>query len=129
MNKNENCTACNIKLDRENCKKNRTVCKSCFNEKKRKSNNNSLSQNENSASLQQSKIDTVKNNRTLIIGFSNCSKTYLFHYKLLQKQEPVFIIKKSLNQYPNIKAATSDENEQIENYENSIVVFDYMLLS
>ena len=39
------------------------------------------------------------------------------------------IIKKSLNQYPNIEARTSDEIQPLENYENSTVVFDDMLLS
>ena len=33
-----------------------------------------------------------------------------------------------MNQYPNIKAETSDDIEPIENYE-SVVVFDDMLLS
>ena len=32
-------------------------------------------------------------------------------YMLLQKREPNFIITKSLNQYPNINAHTSDETE------------------
>ena len=49
------------------------------------------------------------NNRTLIIGFSNCGKTYLMNHILHQKQEPIFIITNSLNQYPKIKAQTSDE--------------------
>ena len=48
---------------------------------------------------------------------------------LFQKQEPIFVITKSLNQYPDIKAQTSDEIEPLENYENSTVVFDDMLLS
>ena len=48
---------------------------------------------------------------------------------LHQKQEPIFIITKSLNQYPNIKAQTSDEIQPLERYENSTVVFDDMLLS
>ena len=48
---------------------------------------------------------------------------------LHQKQEPIFIITKSLNQYPNIKAQTSDEIQPLEHYENSTVVFDDMLLS
>ena len=69
------------------------------------------------------------NNRTLIIGFSNCGKTYLMNHILHQKQEPIFIITKSLNQYPNIKAQTSDEIQPINEYENSVVVFDDMLLS
>ena len=48
---------------------------------------------------------------------------------LILKQEPIFIITKSLNQYPKIKAHTSDEIQSLENYENSTVVFDDMLLS
>ena len=48
---------------------------------------------------------------------------------LHQKQEPVFIITKSLNQYPNTKAQTSKAFQQLEHYENSTIVFDDMLLS
>ena len=51
------------------------------------------------------------------------------NYFLLRKQEPIFIITKSLNQYPNINAQTSNEIQPLENYENSVVVFDDMLLS
>ena len=51
------------------------------------------------------------------------------NFILLQKQEPIFIIIKSLNQYPNVKAQTSDEFQPLENYENSVVFFDDMLLS
>ena len=81
---------------------------------------------------QQPKIDNVisnKNNRTLITGFSNSGKTYVMKYNLLQKQEPFFIRTKSLNQYPNIKAQTSDQIQPMESYENSPVVFGDMLLS
>ena len=51
------------------------------------------------------------------------------NYILLQKQEPKLIITKSLNQYLNIKAQTSDEIQPLKSYENSIVVIDDMLLS
>ena len=75
-------------------------------------------------------VDSVNdNNRTLIIGFSNCGKTYLMNHILHQKQEPIFIITKSLNQYPNTKAQTSDEIQALNKYQNSIVVFDDLLLS
>ena len=80
---------------------------------------------------QQRKIDNdnnKNNNRALIIGLSNCGKTYLLMHNLHQKQEPIFIITKSLNQYPIIKAQTSDEIQPLENYENSTVAFDDMLL-
>ena len=39
------------------------------------------------------------------------------------------MITKSLNQYLNIRAETSVEIQPLENYENSAVVFDDMLLS
>ena len=48
---------------------------------------------------------------------------------IFQKQEPIFIITKSINQYPKIKAQTSDEIQPVEYQENSTVVFDDMLLS
>ena len=69
------------------------------------------------------------NNRTLIVGCSKCGKTYLTTQIPLQKQEPIVILKKSLNPYPNIEAETSDEIRQLENYENSTFVFDDVLLS
>ena len=48
---------------------------------------------------------------------------------LHQEQEPVFVVTKSLNQYPNIKAQSSDEIQPLNEYENSVVVFDDMLQS
>ena len=51
------------------------------------------------------------------------------NFFLLQKQEPIFKNTKSLNQYHNIEAQTSDEIQPSKTYENSIVVFDDMLLS
>ena len=69
------------------------------------------------------------NNGTLFVGFTNCGKTYLLNYFLHQKQEPILIITKSVNQHPNIKAQTSGEIQPLEIYENSMVVFDDMLLS
>ena len=76
-------------------------------------------------------VDSVKNknDRTLIIGVSNCGKIYLMNHILFQTPEPIFITTKSLNQYPKIKAQTSDEIQPLEHYENSTVVFDDMLLS
>ena len=48
---------------------------------------------------------------------------------LHQKHEPIFLITKSLNQYPIINAQTSDKIKPLEEIENSTVVFDDMLLS
>ena len=39
MDKNKNCSRCNVKLDQENYKRDRTICKDCYNKKKRKNNN------------------------------------------------------------------------------------------
>ena len=76
-------------------------------------------------------VDSVNNiiNRTPLSGFSNCGKTYLLNPILLQKQEPILIITKSLNQNLIINAQTSDEIEPLEIYENRAVVFDDMLLA
>ena len=80
--------------------------------------------------IQKSKVFDINNNhRTLIIGIFNCGKTYLMSYILLQKPEPIFIITKSPNGYPNINAQTSDEFQPLEKYENCAVVFDDMFLS
>ena len=36
MDKNKNCTLCNMKLDINNHKKDRTICKECYNKNRRK---------------------------------------------------------------------------------------------
>ena len=36
MDKNKNCTVCNMKLDIVNYLKNRTICKECYNKNRRK---------------------------------------------------------------------------------------------
>ena len=143
------CNTCNIKKDENNYMKGRTVCRSCYKKNRRKNNNKTLIQNQqpknddkkkrkvvnsvNNTNKNKKKtkvVDSVNNNnRTLIIGFSNRGKTYLMNHILFQKKEPIFIITKSLNQYPNIKAQTSDESEPLEFFENGTVVFDDMLLS
>ena len=51
------------------------------------------------------------------------------NYILFQKQKPICETTEPLNQYPNIEAQTSDEIQPLENYENSTVVFDNILLS
>ena len=146
---NRVCNTCNIEIDENNYMKDRTVSKSCYNKNRRKNSNKTLIQ------IQQPKSDDKKkrkvvnsvnntndikkktevvasvnnNNRTLIIGFSICGKTYPMNHILFQKQEPIFINTNSISQQPNIKAQTSDEIEPLEFYENDIVVFDDMLLS
>ena len=81
---NRNCSACNIKIDVNNYKKDRTVCKSCYNRNKNKRKNN-----DNNTLIQPSKIDKINNNNDIIpndetyenhacvvIGPRNVGKTY-----------------------------------------------------
>ena len=94
--------------------------------KKRKNNNNNTIIPNQQTKIE---IDINCNKRSVIIAFSDCVKTCLMNNILLQKQELIFIIRKSLNQYPNIKAQTSDDIQPKEKYEDNTVVFDNMLLS
>ena len=129
---NRICNTCKIEIDENNYLKDRTVCKTCYNKNRRKTNNNTIIRNQKPKSDNKKKrkvVNSVNNNRTLMIGFSNCGKTYLMNHILHQKQEPIFINTISSNQYPKIKAQTSDEIQPLNEYENSVVVIDDMLLS
>ena len=126
MDKNKNCSVCNIKLDINNYKKDRNVCKDCYNKKKRK---NNLVQNE----FQQPKIENGNNNnRTLLVGPSFSGKTYLM-LKTLSRipDRDIYIITKSPpEQYTNSKIKIkeiSDEIKPLNEYENGIIVFDDIL--
>ena len=133
------CTVCHIKIGKDNYKRDRNICKHCYNNNRKKYNINNEEKiqvvnsvnNTNINKKKREDVDSVNinNNRTLIIGVSKCGKTYLMIYILHQKQEPIFIFTKSLNPYPKINAETSDEIHPFELYENSTVVFDDMLLS
>ena len=92
------CTACNKDIESNKNLKDRTVSKSCYKKNRRESDKNISSGNESSTSHQHPKLDNKNYNRTLEMDFSNCGKNYLIIYILLQKQEPIFIITKSLNQ-------------------------------
>ena len=130
------CTTCKIKIDKNEYKRDKTVCKNRYIKKKTKNNNAIIhnqhltsSRHELGASHQQPKVHRNSNNRSLIIKLSKCAKTYLINYLLFQKQKPFYQITISINQYPIIKAQTSDEIQSLENYENSTFVSDDMLLS
>ena len=120
---NRNCTTCNTMIDINICKKDRTVCKTCYNENERKNKNNILPQNKTKTSDQQLNIENVnnkkklknninkdnnpnvlayENHRHVIIGPSNGGKTY-YMLKVLEKlgnKRPIHIITRSPNQYP-----------------------------
>ena len=121
-------TVCNIKIDSNNYKKDRTVCKSCYKKKEEKTIITHYLQIQLLLLTTKKEKPINDKNRTLIVGVSNCGKSYLMNHILLQKQEPIFIITKSVNQCRNIKAQTSDEIPPLNKYENSTVVFDDMLL-
>ena len=64
-------------------KKDRTVCKTCYNKNKRKNNNNTLLPNKILTCYQQPSIEnynnnvsTYENHRHIVIGPSNVGKTY-----------------------------------------------------
>ena len=120
MGKNKNCSVCNIKLDIKNYKKDRTVCKDCYNKKKRKNN-----------LIQQLKIENgndINNNRTLLAGPSFPGKTYLM-LKILSRMidRDIYIINKSPpEQYANFKIKIKEKSNEIKplnEYENGIIVF------
>ena len=137
---NRNCTACNIMIDINIYKKDRTVCKSCYNMNKRKNNFNTLPPNKNNTSYQQANIEYIINNKdnnpiistyesraNVVIGPRNVGKTY-YMLKVLEKigdKRPINIINRSPNQYPNYK--TSTETKPINKYKGSVVIFDDML--
>ena len=129
MDKNKNCSACNIKLDINNYKKDRTVCKECYNRKKRKIN---FVQNKITTSDRQPKIENNNNNRTLLVGPSFSGKTYLM-LKILSRMSDrdIYIITKSPSeQYTNSEIKIkeiSDEIKPLNEYENGIIVFDDIL--
>ena len=61
---NRNCSACNMMIDINNYKKDRTVCKTCYNKNKRKNNNNILTPND----LKTTSNKTVKKKNKLKAG-------------------------------------------------------------
>ena len=135
---NGNCSACNILIDINNYKKDRTVCKTCYNNNKRKNNIITISPNKINTSHQQPNIENVnKNNNDIVstyenhiyvvIGPGNVGKTF-YMLKVLEKigdKRPIHIITRSPNQYRNYK--TSNEINPINRYKGSVVIFDDML--
>ena len=116
-----NCSVCNIKIDKNDYLKYRTVCKSCYNKKRKKNNDNSTIQYGISRSHQQPKNDEInknnvnntivsanKNHAHIAIGPRDVAKTY-YMLKTLEKignKRPTHIITWSPNQYPNYKTST-----------------------
>ena len=81
MNVNKICTACDINIDSGFYLKDRTVCKSCYNMKRRKNNNDAFIQNQQ---IKIDNVDTNNNNPTVILGFSKCGTSVLRNINLLR---------------------------------------------
>ena len=129
MDKNKNCSVCNIKLDINNYKKDRTVCRDCYNKNRRK---NDFVQNEITISHQQPKIENVINNindRTLLVGPSFSGKTYLMlkTFSRIPDRDIYITTKSPPEQYTNSKIKIEeigDEIKPLNEFENGIIVFD-----
>ena len=62
------CTVCNIKIDKDNYKKDRNICKNCYNINRKKYNNKTFSRNDKNKK-ERKDVDSVNdNNRTLLVG-------------------------------------------------------------
>ena len=133
------CTVCGIKIDVDNCKKDRNICKNCYNMNRKKYNNkeNKRKLDHSVNTIEKPKIDVVnnknnivskyENHRHVVIGPSNVGKTY-YMLKVLEKignKRLIHIITRSPNQNPNYK--TSTEIKPINKYKGSVVIFDDML--
>ena len=132
------CTVCDIEIDEFNCKKDRNICKICYNINRKKYNNKEKKRkNDDSVNnLEKPKIGngnnkindlTNENHACVIIGPRNVGKTY-YVLKVLEKignKRPIHIITRSPNQYPNYK--TSTDIKPINKYNGSVVIFDDML--
>ena len=109
------CTVCGIKIDVDNCKKDRNICKNCYNMNRKKYNNKEKKRkfDDSVNKLEKLKIDNVniknnivskyENHRYVVIGPSNVGKTY-YMLKVVEKignKRPIHIITRSPNQYPN----------------------------
>ena len=128
------CTVCNIEIDEYNCKKDKNICKICYNINRKKYNNkekkrkyddsvNNIEKHDNNIP----NTSTYENHRHVVIGPSNVGKTYYMLKVLenIQNKRPIHIITRSPNQYPNYKTTT--EIKPINKYKGSVVKFDDML--
>ena len=129
------CTVCGIKIDVDNCKKDRNICKNCYNMNRKKYNNkekkrkfdDSVNKIEKPKINKINNVSTYENRANVIIGPRNVGKTF-YMLKILEKignQRPIHIITRSPNQYPNYK--TSTDIKPINKYKGSVVIFDDML--
>ena len=132
------CTVCNIEIDEYNCKKDRNICKICYNINRKKYNNKEKNRKYDDSvnNLEKPKIGngnnkindlTNENHACVIIGPRNVGKTY-YMLKVLEKignKRPIHIITRSPNQYLNYKTSTDIKPKN--KYNGSVVTFDDIL--
>ena len=95
-----NCTACNVKIDKDNYKKDRTVCKSCYNEKKK----NCIKISENKQ---------FNDNRTLFVGPFLQVKLMLKILSRIPDRDFYIITNSPPEQYSNCKSKMKEIGEKI----------------
>ena len=120
-------TMCKMKIDEKNNKKERTVCKNCYNERKKNDYNKTLIQQSETDNVNKKNIipEKQKNDNNIgnsaydclshiIVGPRNVGKTYymLTVLEKVGKKRPVHIITRSPNQYSVYK--TSNEIKPID---------------
>ena len=121
------CTVCNKKIDVDNYKKDRNICKNCYNINRKKYYNKEKPKINNVNNPNNNIVSKFENHLHVIIGPSNVGKTF-YMLKVLEKigdQRPIQIITRSPNQYPNYK--TNNEIKPLNKYKGSVVIFDDIL--
>ena len=124
------CNLCNIKKDKNNYLKDRTVCKSCYNKNRRKDkNNNTLIQNQQPKN---DNVDANKNTRALLVEPSFSGKTFLMLKILSQMPDRgIYIFTNTPPEpYSNFKINIEEIGGNIKplsEYESAIIVFDNFL--
>ena len=114
MDENKNCSACNIKLDKKNYKKDRTICENRYIEKRRKNKNyKTLIQNQQPKN---DNVNAINNHRTFLVGPSFSVKSFLM-LKILSRKpsdRDINIMTKSpLEDYSNSKIKIEERREKI----------------
>ena len=103
---NQICNTCKIGRDEKNYLKDRTVCKSCYNRKRRKNQHLKIDKISNNND-NNSKVSTYEIHAYVVPGPRNVGKTS-YMLKMLEKignQRPILFITRSPNQYPNYKSS------------------------
>ena len=121
MDGNQNCTACNIKLDEDKFKKNRTVCKDCYNKK-----NNKIVRRNYQFTKSTCKIEHFR----LVLVFRKKTHFMLKFFSRLHNQDFYIITNSPPEQFSNSKIKFTEIGEEIKplnEYESNIIVFGDIL--